>query len=310
MAVVVAAVVCAAGIGFALASAFGERGATDEITGLNPADSTRTKLAGARAALARGEFDRANQLFVEVDRAELDRGNENAEARTYVGWTFALSHVSRPRPSQVVDERLDLALLALNQAIEIEPTYADPYCFAAIIEFNFRDDADAALPFVEQCEANNPPADVAGADRELRRRDPRRRDSLIASIDQQGAGQTLPFVIFAALAAQDPDARLPPVGRRLDHHPASMERLDRRRNDVAVAAQHRAVLDLTEQFEHRLERLVLQQAWFDRRRRCRSAVRAVRASGHNGRTGSSRAPSLPSRKPVRRRPRIAATHVC
>jgi len=60
------------------------------------------------------------------------------------------------------DERLNLALLALNQAIEIEPTYADPYCFAAIIEFNFRGDADAALPYVEQCEANNPPADIAG----------------------------------------------------------------------------------------------------------------------------------------------------
>jgi hypothetical protein len=162
VAVVVAAVVCAAGIGFALASAFGERGATDEITGLNPADSTRTKLASARAALTRGEFDRANQLYVEVDREELERGNESAEARTYVGWTFALLARQSSETAEIVDERLALALLALDQAIEIEPTYADPYCFAAIIEFNFRADADAALPFVEQCEANNPPADVAG----------------------------------------------------------------------------------------------------------------------------------------------------
>ncbi len=162
VAVVVAAVACSAGIGFALASAFGERGATDEITGLNPADSVRTQLAGARAALTRGEFDRANQLFLQVDRAELDRGNENAEARAYLGWTLALVARQSSGDLAVDDERLDLALLALNQAIEIEPTYADPYCFAAIIEFNFRGDADAALPYVEQCEANNPPADVAG----------------------------------------------------------------------------------------------------------------------------------------------------
>ncbi len=160
--IAVVAAACSAGIGFALAGAFGERGVNDEITGLNPADSVRAQLAGARAALTRGEFDRANQLFLQVDRAELDRGSESAEARAYLGWTLAL--VARQSSADLVfnDERLDLALLALNQAIEIEPTYADPYCFAAIIEFNFRGDADAALPYVEQCEANNPPADIAG----------------------------------------------------------------------------------------------------------------------------------------------------
>ena len=162
VAVVVAAVACSAGIGFALASAFGERGATDEITGLNPADSVRTQLAGARAALTRGEFDRANELFLEVDRAELERGNESAEARAYLGWTYALLTRQSSSTIDSDDERLDVALLALNQAIEMEPTYADPYCFAAIIEFNFRDDAEAALPYVEQCQANNPPADIAG----------------------------------------------------------------------------------------------------------------------------------------------------
>jgi len=162
VAVVVAAVACSAGIGFALASAFGERGANDEITGLNPADSVRAQLAGARAALTRGEFDRANQLFLQVDRAALARGSENAEARAYLGWTLALVARQSSGELAVDDERLDLALLALNQAIDMEPTYADPYCFAAIIEFNFRGDADAALPYVEQCEANNPPADIAG----------------------------------------------------------------------------------------------------------------------------------------------------
>ena len=57
---------------------------------------------------------------------------------------------------------MSASLLALDQAIQIDPTYADPYCFTAIIEFNFRDDADAALPFLERCEGSNPPADIAG----------------------------------------------------------------------------------------------------------------------------------------------------
>jgi tetratricopeptide (TPR) repeat protein len=162
VAIVVAALACSAGIGFALANAFGERGATDEITGINPGDSIRTELAGARAALNRGEWDRASQLFFQVDQAELERGNENAEARAYLGWTLALAARQSSEPAAAIDERLDLALLALNQSIEMDPTYADPYCFVAIIEFNFRDDADAALPYVEQCETNNPPADITG----------------------------------------------------------------------------------------------------------------------------------------------------
>ena len=42
-----------------------------------------------------------------------------------------------------------------------EPDYADPYCFQAIVEYQFREDAAAALPFAEQCQANNPPSEVA-----------------------------------------------------------------------------------------------------------------------------------------------------
>ena len=157
-----AVVAFAVAIGAALASAFGERGANDEITGFNPADDTRTTLANARAALASGDFVVAQQLFVEADQDERERGDENAEARTYVGWTTAL--LARQLAGETIDpddELLGQGLLALNQAISIDPTFSDPYCFIAIIEFNFRDDAEAALPFVEQCEASNPPAEVA-----------------------------------------------------------------------------------------------------------------------------------------------------
>ncbi len=161
-ALVAAAAVVAVGISFALASAFGERGVDDEITGFTPSDELRTTLVDARAALNRGDFALANQLYVDVDQQEIERGNDNAEARAYVGWTFALLARQAAVDDGVDDDRLAIARLALDQAIEMDPTYADPYCFAAIIEFNFRGDADAALPFVEQCEDNNPPADIEG----------------------------------------------------------------------------------------------------------------------------------------------------
>jgi hypothetical protein len=77
----------------------------------------------------------------------------------YFGWTLAL--LTRQNPDQPnADEGLDAARLALSQATEIEPDYADPQCFLAIIEFQFRNDAAAALPYIEQCEASNPPAEV------------------------------------------------------------------------------------------------------------------------------------------------------
>jgi hypothetical protein len=169
-AVVTAALIAGAvGIGLALAGAWGEREPGQNISGDTPGqvsgereiDVTRAKLAEARAAMTRGDFATANALFVDVDRSELDRGAESAEARTYVGWTTALRARSEPE-STATAESYDLAVLALKQAIAMDETYADPYCFVAIVEYNFRGDANAALPFVEQCQSLNPPADVKG----------------------------------------------------------------------------------------------------------------------------------------------------
>jgi len=162
--IIVVAAVCAfaaASIGVVLASAFGERGVDDQITGFSPADEMRSTLVDARAALSRGDFTLANQLYFDVTQQAIEREEDNAEALAYLGWTFALLARQGAGPDGVADDQLTAARLALDQAIEIEPTYADPYCFSAIIEFNFRNDAAAALPYVEECESNNPPADVA-----------------------------------------------------------------------------------------------------------------------------------------------------
>ncbi|HUS41142.1 MAG TPA: hypothetical protein VMY16_00615 [Ilumatobacteraceae bacterium] len=160
VAVTAAVVVGSIGVGFVLAGAWGERSSGQEITGLTPGDESRIVLTNARDAMSAGDFPTANALFAEVIEMERARGRENAEAVAYFGWTLAL--LTRQNADQTnADERYEAAVLALGQATEIEPDYADPQCFLAIVEFQFRDDADAALPHIERCEASNPPGEVA-----------------------------------------------------------------------------------------------------------------------------------------------------
>lgn len=160
IAVTAAVIAAAIGIGFALANAFGERGQNQEITGFTPGDDARTLLASARDAQNRGDFGLANVLFSEVVKMEGDRGVDNAEAIAYFGWTLAL--LTRGDPdADIGDSRYGAARVSLLRAIEIDPDYADPNCFLAIVEYNFFDDANAALPFVDACETLNPPAGMA-----------------------------------------------------------------------------------------------------------------------------------------------------
>jgi hypothetical protein len=160
IAVVAAVVVGSVGVGFVLAGAWGERSSGQEITGLTPGDESRIVLTNARDAMSAGDFPTANALFAEVIDMERARGRENAEAVAYFGWTLAL--LTRQNPDQTnADERYAAAVLALGQATEIEPDYADPQCFLAIVEYQFRSDAEAALPHIERCEASNPPGEVA-----------------------------------------------------------------------------------------------------------------------------------------------------
>jgi tetratricopeptide (TPR) repeat protein len=160
VAVAAAVVVGSVGVGFVLAGAWGERSSGQEITGLTPGDESRIVLTNARDAMGAGDFPTANALFAEVIEMERARGRENAEAVAYFGWTLAL--LTRQNPDQTnAADRYAAAVLALGQATELEPDYADPQCFLAIVEYQFRDDAVAALPHIERCEASNPPGDVA-----------------------------------------------------------------------------------------------------------------------------------------------------
>jgi tetratricopeptide (TPR) repeat protein len=160
VAVTAAIVVGAIAVGFVLAGAWGERSSGQEITGLTPGDESRIVLTNARDAMSAGDFATANALFAEVIEMDRARGRESAEAVAYFGWTLALLARQDPDEAAAAD-RIDAAVIALGQATQIEPDYADPYCFLAIVEYQFRGDAAAALPYIERCEASNPPGDVA-----------------------------------------------------------------------------------------------------------------------------------------------------
>lgn len=147
-------------VGLVLADAWGERSSGEQITGMTPGDESRILLTNARDALNALDFELANALFGEVVTMERERGRDNAEAIAYFGWSLALYARQHPDDPESPDN-IDAARLALTQATEIEPDFADPECFLAIIEYSFLDNADAALAHVERCEALEPPAEVA-----------------------------------------------------------------------------------------------------------------------------------------------------
>ena len=98
----------------------------------------------------------AQQLYREV----LDEQPDHAEALAYSGWLLAIT--SRGASDDVRAAALDTAILSLRRATEVDPGYADPHCFLAIIAANFQNDPATARTEADECIANDPPADMRG----------------------------------------------------------------------------------------------------------------------------------------------------
>ncbi|MEL6893402.1 MAG: hypothetical protein AAFP84_17550 [Actinomycetota bacterium] len=158
IAVAASILVISVGIAWMLAQAWGERGRNQEITGFTPGDEVRELLTEARAQQF-SNLPRANELFLRAVQLEEERGIENPEPLTYYAWTLALGTVNSPDAESAASQQ-ELALLALDRAIKMDPSYPDPHCFVGIIQFRFRGDAAAAEPFIDTCLSQNPPADV------------------------------------------------------------------------------------------------------------------------------------------------------
>jgi hypothetical protein len=147
----VAAVASIAGVLVARSS--GQRLPGQEITGGASGGDVSAKLAQARLLL-QSDPVQAHDLYVEV----LDERPDHAEALTYSGWLLALN--SRGASDEVRVLAIDTAKSSLRRAIEVDPRYADPHCFLAIIAANIEADAATARTEADACLANDPPADM------------------------------------------------------------------------------------------------------------------------------------------------------
>ena len=144
-------VLVAVGAGVAVAAFSGQRLPGETVSG-DIAETVNSRLAAARALEAtdvQGAID-AYDAVLEVDP-------DNAEALTYRGWLVARVGSTARRPTWSTGARR-----SSTGPSPPRPSYADPYCFKAIIEFRYRGDAAAAKAPVDVCLAADPPQAVRG----------------------------------------------------------------------------------------------------------------------------------------------------
>ncbi|HEX9260751.1 MAG TPA: hypothetical protein VF855_14525 [Acidimicrobiales bacterium] len=157
----VVAVAVLAGIGIARFS--GQRLPGESVSG-EIADSVNTYLSEARSLQAsdpKGSIERYE--------AVLKIQPDNAEALTYKGWLLARVGADAVERGLADGEGLvERGEASIDRAIGVAPSYADPYCFKAIVRFRFYGDAAGAKPAVDACVASNPPAVVASLVQNLR----------------------------------------------------------------------------------------------------------------------------------------------
>lgn len=141
---------------WALSASSAQRLPGQEISGLDPRNREQTLLVEARSILGTRPLE-ASELYALV----LEEDPENVEALTYRGWTLALSMIGET-DTDVITGTLRDSVDLLSTAIDIDPTYPEPYCFLGIVQGRFLGASEAALPFVDRCLEENPPADIRG----------------------------------------------------------------------------------------------------------------------------------------------------
>jgi tetratricopeptide (TPR) repeat protein len=148
-AAVVAVVAVAAGVLVAWAS--GDRLPGDTSSG-DIAQNVTAKLAEARSLQA-SDLKGAIQRYDEVLQVEPD----NPEALAYRGWLVSLVG-AQANATDLVQKGEQ----SLQRAMQVAPSYADAFCFEAIVRFRMFGDAAGASAPVQQCLALNPPQEVVG----------------------------------------------------------------------------------------------------------------------------------------------------
>jgi hypothetical protein len=152
---VVGAAAVVALVSVVLVNSSAERGSDGSGAAIASADPVQRLLSEARIA---GSPRQAADTYAEVLAIEPD----NVEALTYRGWMLAIDAAQSTDPSTDVVAQLREAIDSLFTAARLDPSYPDPACFLGIINFNFLQLAVEAKPWVDECLASNPPAEVRG----------------------------------------------------------------------------------------------------------------------------------------------------
>ena len=120
-----------------------DRTSGDSITG-SVAENTTALLSKAQMQTAEGKAADAVKTYDKVLTIDPD----NAQALTYQGWLKTLAGLS------------DQGLASIEQAIAVQPTYADPHFFRGYILLNQKQDAAGAVKEFDTFLASNPPQEM------------------------------------------------------------------------------------------------------------------------------------------------------
>lgn len=131
------------------------RGAGDTITGGTDRDRIAALLSDGRAALNTSDYATASMVYQQV----LETDPANVEAQAYLGWVLANSSVTVTDPATAAST-LATGKQTIEDAIAIDSTYADSYCFLAIIAAVFEGDMSTAATREQECRAHNPSAEM------------------------------------------------------------------------------------------------------------------------------------------------------
>ena len=152
---VIMVLVVAVGAGWFVARSSGQRLPGDTLSGGTSPNQVAVLLSEARLLLS-SDASAASDRYLAVLSIEPD----NPEARTYQAWLLAIS--SRVQNTADAAATITVAKAALIRAIEVDPDFADPYCFLAVIAADFEHDDAAARVRAQECLDHDPPADMRG----------------------------------------------------------------------------------------------------------------------------------------------------
>lgn len=156
IAITAAVVVFGVVAGILVALNAGQRDPGDTITGGTSPNQVASLLSDAHALFEAGDYGDASERYLEV----LDIEPNNVEALTYAGWVLAVS--SQGQNAETGSSLLARAKDLLDKAITVDPTYADPYCFLAIIAVSLENDPSEGALRRDECLANDPSSDMRG----------------------------------------------------------------------------------------------------------------------------------------------------